>query len=681
MLAFDGTSKVRGKVRAVFRSAKASDSGGSLDEPSPSRKLHHDKSAVPGRHDPKPAPTCGDSMDWQDTYASKRTTADEVVLTIPTGRPILIASGAAQPLGLVESLARHAAHFSDNTIVHLMTLGPAPYTAPEYSDHFRHNAFFIGANVRRAVHEGRADYTPVFLSKIPDLIRQRRMPVDVALIQCTPPDRFGYVNVGVSVDIVMAGIESARLVIAEINPNVPYVYGSGFVKMDRIDAWTWNDVPLIEHLPEEPGEVELEIGRNVASLVEDGSTLQAGIGMIPDAVLRALTDKRDLGVWTEMFSDGVIDLIESGVITGRYKTTHPGKVTASFTFGSRRLYDYIDRNPLFTFQPTDYVNDPRRIADQHKMVAINSALEVDVTGQVCADSIGTRFYSGIGGQVDFIRGASMCPGGKPIIALRSTAKDGAISRIVATLTEGAGVVTSRGDVRYVVTEYGVADLLGKSIRERALAMISIAHPDFRSDLLNDAKARHYVFGDQMEPKGRYPRELERRVTVRGGDVLTLRPIRFTDEPKLVALFYSMSEDALYKRFMRVVKRIPHQERQYFLDVDHVDNVAMVLETCDPRTEPEIVGIAQYFRDPVSNFADVGFIVRDTWQHKGLGRILVDEMIRLARERGIKGLTAEVLSMNHAMLRLFQSTGLDVRTEMESGVCLVEIHFGDGEKKG
>jgi acyl-CoA hydrolase/GNAT superfamily N-acetyltransferase len=620
-------------------------------------------------------------MDWQDIYASKRTTADEVVLTLPTGRPILIASGAAQPLGLVESLARHASHFSDNTIVHLMTLGPAPYTAPEHADHFRHNAFFIGANVRRAVHEGRADYTPVFLSKIPDLIRQRRMPVDVALIQCTPPDRFGYVNVGVSVDIVMAGIEAARLVIAEINPNVPYVYGGGFVKMDRIDAWTWNDVPLIEHLPEEPGEVELEIGRNVASLVEDGSTLQAGIGMIPDAVLRALTDKRDLGVWTEMFSDGIIDLIESGVITGRYKTIHPGKVTASFTFGSKRLYDYIDRNPLFTFQPTDYVNDPRRIAEQHKMVAINSALEVDVTGQVCADSIGTRFYSGIGGQVDFIRGASMCPDGKPIIALRSTAKDGTLSRIVATLTEGAGVVTSRGDVRYVVTEYGVADLLGKSIRERAVALISIAHPDFRGELLNDAKNRHYVFGDQMVPKGRYPRELERRVTARGGDILMLRPIRSTDEPKLVALFYSMSEDALYKRFMRVIKRIPHEERQYFLDVDHVDNVALVLETCDPRTEPEIVGIAQYFRDPVSNFADVGFIVRDSWQHKGLGRILVDEMIRLARERGIKGLTAEVLSMNHAMLRLFQSTGLDVRTEMESGVCLVEIHFGDGEKKG
>ncbi len=615
-------------------------------------------------------------MDWQDRYASKRTTADEAVRTIPVGRPILIGSGAAQPVGLVEALARQADHFSDNTIVHLMTLGPAPYTVPEMAEHFRHNAFFIGANTRKAVHEGRADYTPVFLSKIPDLIRQRRMPVDVALIQCTPPDKFGYVNVGVSVDILMAGIEAARLVIAEVNPNVPVVYGGGFVKMDRIDAWTWNDVPLLEHLPEEPGEVELEIGRNVASLIEDGSTLQAGIGMIPDAVLRALTDKRDLGVWTEMFSDGVIDLIESGVLTGRYKTIHPGKVTASFTFGSRRLYDYIDRNPIFTFQPSDYVNDPRRVAEQHKMVAINSALEVDLTGQVCADSIGTRFYSGIGGQVDFIRGASMCRDGKPIIAMRSTAKDGQISRIVATLTEGAGVVTSRGDVRYVVTEYGVADLLGKSIRERAVALMSIAHPDFRAGLLNDAKNRHYVFGDQVEPRGRYPREIERRVTTRGGEPLLLRPIRPTDEPKLVALFYSMSEDDLYKRFMRVVKRVPHQERQYFLDVDYEDNMAVVLETCDPQTEPEIVGIAQYFRDPISNYADVGFIVRDTWQKKGLGRILVESMVELARARGIKGLTADVLATNQAMLHLFRDTGLTMHSEMEGGVYLVELHFDE-----
>jgi acyl-CoA hydrolase/GNAT superfamily N-acetyltransferase len=613
-------------------------------------------------------------MDWQEVHAAKRATADEAVRRIPAGRPILVASGAAEPLGLVEALGRQAAHFADNTVVHLMTLGPAPYVDPQLGDHFRHNAFFIGSNVRDAVHAGRADYTPVFLSQIPQLIRARRLPVDVALIQCTPPDKFGYVNIGVSVDIVMAGIEAARLVIAEVNPRVPWVYGAGFLKMDRIDLWTVNDAPLIEHLPEEPGAIELEIGRNVASLIEDGSTLQAGIGMIPDAVLRALTDKRDLGVWTEMFSDGIIDLVESGVITGRYKAIHPGKITSSFTFGSQRLYDYVDRNPLFTFQTSDYVNDPRRIAEQHKMVAINSALQVDLTGQVCADSIGTRFYSGIGGQVDFIRGASMCPDGKPIIALRATAKNGTVSRIVPTLTEGAGVVTSRGDVRYVVTEHGVADLLGKSIRERAVALTSIAHPDFRAELLAGAKARHYVFSDQLEPRGRYPREVERRVTARGGETLLLRPIRPTDESKLVTLFYGMSEDALYRRFMRVVKHVAHEERQYFLDVDYADNMAVVLETSDPKSEPEIVAVAQYFRRAPADSAEVGFIVKDSWQGQGLGRVLVDEMIRLARQAGLRALTADVLASNEAMLHLFRASGVSMSTASEGTVVRVEMEL-------
>jgi acyl-CoA hydrolase/ribosomal protein S18 acetylase RimI-like enzyme len=615
-------------------------------------------------------------MEWRERYAAKQCTADEAVTKIPPGRAILIGSGAAEPVGLVEALGRQAARFADNTIVHLMTLGPAPYAAPEHAERFRHNAFFIGANVRGAVHEGRADYTPVFLSRIPGLIRSRRMPVDVVLLQCTPPDKFGYVNIGVSVDVMLAGIESARLVIAEINPNVPRVHGAGFLKMDRVDLWTWNEAPLLEHPRAALSEVELEIGRNVATLIEDGSTLQAGIGAIPDAVMLSLMGKRDLGVWTEMFSEGLIDLIEAGVVTGRYKTIHPGKITSSFAFGTRRLYDYLDRNPLFTFQPSDLVNDPIQIAQQHKMVAINSALEVDLTGQVCADSIGTRFYSGIGGQVDFIRGAAMSKGGKPIIALPSTAKNGALSRIVPTLTKGAGVVTSRGDVRYVATEYGVADLLGKSIRERALALISIAHPSFRAELLREAKAQHYVFVDQIEPRGRYPREIERRVTTKDGRELLLRPLRPTDEPKLTELFYSLSENSMYKRFQRVMKRVPHEERSYYLDVDYVDDMAVVIETCDPQLEPEIVAIAQYFVEPASGFADVGFIVRDAWQGQGLGRILVDEIVRLARARGAAGITADVLATNGAMLALFRRTGLEVKTELEDGVCRLTMPFGE-----
>ena len=613
-------------------------------------------------------------MRWMERYSEKRCTPDEAVMRIPRGRHIFIGSGASEPVGLVEALGRRAAHFADNTIVHLMTLGPAPYVEPKYEGSFRHNAFFIGSNVREAVHQGRADYTPVFLSQIPSLIRSRRLPVQVALIQCSPPDEFGFVNLGVSVDITPAALDAAGLVIAEVNPNVPVVHGAGFVPMDRIDAWVLNDAPLIDRRPEVLTEVAIEIGRNVASLVEDGSTLQAGIGQVPDATLEALAGKRDLGMWTEMFSDRALDLVQAGVINGRYKAVHPGKISASFTFGSRRLYDFLDRNPIFTFHPSDFINDPIRIAQQHKMVAINGALQVDLTGQVCADSIGSKFYSGIGGQVDFIRGAAMCPGGKPIIALPSTARDGSVSRIVPVLTAGAGVVTSRGDVRFVVTEYGIADLLGKSIRERAVALVSIAHPDFRSELLSAAKDRHYVFVDQLEPRGTYPREVEKMVSTRDGTPVHLRPICPADESKLSDLFYSLTDNTLYRRFMRVIKRVPHKDLQYFLDVDYKANMAIVLETREPGREPRIIGMAQYFLDLATHFAEVALVVRDEWQGKGLGTCLIGEMIRLAQENGVAGFTADVLSANHVMVHIFQKAGVEVHSTLGGDTYRLRMPF-------
>ena len=613
-------------------------------------------------------------MDWQARYADKRTTPDEAILCIPRGQHIFIGSGAAEPVALVDAMARNVTHFSDNTVVHLMTLGPAPYVDPAHADYIRHNAFFIGKNVRTAVHEGRADYTPVFLSRIPDLIRARRLPVDVALIQVSPPDEYGYVNLGISVDICLAALKAARLVIAEVDSNVPVIPGAGFIHMDRIDQWVESDEPLIENLPMEPDEVSMEIGRNVASLIEDGSTIQTGIGQIPDATLRALKGKRDLGVWTEMFSDGVMDLMQAGVITGRYKTIHPGKVTSSFAIGSRKLYAYLHRHPEFTFHPSDFVNDPVRIAQQHKMVSINSALQVDLTGQVCADSIGTKFYSGIGGQVDFVRGASMSKGGKPIIALPSTARGGTLSRITATLTEGAGVVTSRGDVRYVVTEYGVADLLGKSIRERAVALIAIAHPDFRSNLLEAAKERHYVFVDQLEPAGKYPREHERTIHAKNGTTVQMRPIRATDEARLTELFYKVSDSTLYKRFMRVLSRVSHTERQYYLDVDYRSNMALVLETTARGKEPEFAGVAQYFLDPATRMADVAFMVRDDWQGQGLGTQLFEHLRSVAEQHEIKGFTADVLSSNRAMIHVFHRSGLEVQSTLDGEVYRLVMPF-------
>ena len=613
-------------------------------------------------------------MNWREQYKDLELTPDEAVRKINRGKHIQISSGASVPTALLEALGRNAVNFSGNTMVHLMTFGDAPHVRPEFDGRIRHNAFFIGANVRKAVHEGRADYTPVFLSRIPSLIRTRRMPVDVALIQCSPPDRYGYVNLGVSVDISLAGIEAADLVIAEINPNVPIVHGSGYVPMDHFDYWVYNDAPLLAHESPEPDEVSMEIGRNVATLIEDGSTLQMGIGAIPDAVLLELGDKKDLGLWTEMFSDGVLPLIEAGVINGKNKETHPGKISSSFSFGTQKLYDFIDNNPLFTFHPSDFINDPVRIAQQHQMVSVNSALEVDLTGQVCADSIGTKFFSGIGGQVDFVRGAAMCEGGRPIIALPSTAKGGTISRISATLTEGAGVVTSRGDVRYIVTEYGIADLLGKSIRERALALISIAHPKFRHELMEAAKARHYVFPDTHEPRGRYPREIEKRTLTRDGVPMLLRALKPSDEQKVQDFFYGVSSSTLSKRFVESLKALPRDVLQDFIDVDYESDLALVLEYNDGAHESEIVALAQYFRDPASNFAEVAFIVGDEWQGRGLGKELFVALAATAEQHGIRGFTAEVLVGNTAMMHMFQSTGLEIMSSIKDGCYHLKMPF-------
>ena len=370
----------------------------------------------------------------------------------------------------------------DIEVVHLLTLGCADYVKPEMEGHFRHNAIFIGANVREAVNDGRADYTPVYLSEVEELFESGAMPLDVALIQVSPPDRHGFCSFGVGVDTTLTAAKCARYVIAQVNDQMPRTYGDSFIHLNQIDTFVESSRPLCE-LPEpEISDLHMAIAKNVASLIEDGAVLQTGIGGIPDAVLRFLMDRKDLGVHTELVSDGVIPLIKAGVITGSRKNFKPRKIILGFVLGTKKLFEFVDNNPIFEFHPSAYTNDPVRIARNDKMVAVNSALQIDLTGQVCSDSVGTYFYSGIGGQVDFLRGASHAKGGKPIIALPSTAKRGAISRIVPMLEPGAGVVTSRGLIRYVVTEYGVAYLHGKSIRERAKALIEVAHPKFRKEL-------------------------------------------------------------------------------------------------------------------------------------------------------------------------------------------------------
>ena len=421
-------------------------------------------------------------MAWETEYTKRLQTADEALRHVKSGMRVYIQPGCAEPETLVEALMRRAPEVHDVEIVHMMTMGAAPYVAPDMAGHFRHNAVFIGANVRDAINDGRADYTPIYLSEIEELFESGEMPIDVALIEVSPPDSHGFCSFGVGVDTTLTAAKCARYVVAQLNNYMPRTYGDSFIHVSDIDAVVESSRPLCELKQPVITDMHVAIARNVAGLIEDGAVLQTGIGGIPDAVLPFLMDRKDLGVHSELVSDGVIPLIEAGVITGARKNYKPRKVIVGFALGTRKMFEFVDNNPIFEFHPTAYTNDPGLIARNDNMVAINSALQVDLTGQVCSDSIGNQFYSGIGGQVDFLRGASRSKGGKPIIAISSTAKDGTISRIVPMLSPGAGVVTSRGLVRYVVTEHGVAYLHGKSIRERAQALIEIAHPKFRDEL-------------------------------------------------------------------------------------------------------------------------------------------------------------------------------------------------------
>ncbi len=431
-------------------------------------------------------------MQWIDEYRSKMTTADQALQVVRSGNRVYIHQGCNEPEVLVRALTRRSPELHGVEVIHMATMGNADYTLPEHEGHFRHNAFFVGGNTRQAVQEGRADFMPVFLGEIEELFRSGALPIDVALICCTPPDDYGYMSLGPGVDITLTAAQFARHVIVQVNDQVPRTLGDSFLHVSRADRIVEASQPLPEYHAGAVTDLHRAIAGHIAGLIPDGATLQMGIGGIPNAVLSALHHHKDLGVHTEMFSDGIVDLILAGVINNRKKSIHPNKVISGFALGTKRLFDFLHNNPIFEFHPTAYTNDPFIIAQNQHMVAINSAIEVDLTGQVCSDSFGPVLYSGIGGQVDFIRGAARSKGGLPIIALPATARGETISRIVPQLRPGAGVVTSRGDVHYVVTEFGVAYLHGRTIRQRVEALIPIAHPKFRDDLLDYARRMNYL---------------------------------------------------------------------------------------------------------------------------------------------------------------------------------------------
>jgi acyl-CoA hydrolase/N-acetylglutamate synthase-like GNAT family acetyltransferase len=614
--------------------------------------------------------------DWKEKYKSSLASAEQAVKRIRPGQRIFIGTGVGEPLELVSALTKRAYELPDTEILHLLTFGDAPYAHRELAQYFRVNSFFIAENVRDIIQEGLGDYTPVYLSDIPRLFDSGQLPLDVALIHVSPPDPHGLCSFGVSVDIVKSAAENASLVIAQVNPNMPRTLGNASIHVHDIDVLVPTEAAILEVPPLEVTETTRQIAEYVASLVEDGCTLEFGIGRIPQVLPGFLKGKKDLGVHTEMVTDGIVDLIEGGVVTGARKTMDRGKVVASFAVGTRRLYEYIDNNPSFAFYPTEYVNDLSIIRQQNKMIAVNTALEVDLTGQICADSIGSKFHSGVGGQVDFNRGAAKSRGGKAVIALPATAKDGTISRIVTHLSEGAGVVTTRAGVHYVVTEFGVAYLHGKSIQERALALISVAHPKFRADLLRQAIEAKYLSAELSDKEGKImvgPKELRTTFLLNDGTQLNFRPIHPTDEPRMRELFYKLSEATIYYRFMGYQKRVSRQQIQDFVYIDHRNDVTIVCTLPEAHGE-EIIAVGSYYLDQKTNLAEVAFTVSDSWQNKGIGTFLLNYLIRIARRSGIRGFTAEVLRDNKPMQAVINKSNCKIKSKFTGNVLSYELDF-------
>jgi acyl-CoA hydrolase/GNAT superfamily N-acetyltransferase len=576
---------------------------------------------------------------------------------IRPGSRVFVGSGAGCPRALVRSLMENAAALEDAELVHVHAFGEAPWLQPAVAAAFSVNAFVAGPEIREAVRQGRADYTPCFLSEIPALFLDGILPLDAALVQVSPPDAHGYCSFGVSVDVVSAACRAARTVIAQINPRMPRTHGQSFIHRDAIHACFEAGEELPEQAFPPPSPALAAIGKYVAQLVEDGCTLRLGVGALPEAVLHNLAGHRDLGIHTEMLGEAFLPLLESGVINNRRKTLHPGKTIASFCVGTRRLYDYVHDNPHVEFHPTEYVDNPLVIARNDRMVSVASALEVDLSGQVVADPFGHGFFSGFGGQVDFIRGATMSAGGVPIVALPSTTEDGTASRIQPFLREGAGVVTSRGDVHYVVTEYGVATLRGRSLRERALELIQIAHPEFRGQLLREAVAHGTLPSYQKAP----PRpvadlgDLELRKLRLRGQSFILRPLHPSDIRRLQEFFYSHTMETIQMRYGYAITRMTRERAYDLVNVDQSRDLALaVFEVQGPRQIIHAVG--RYYLDREGKSAEVAFVVRETKRRLGLASTLMLALMDVARKRGLSSLWGRVRKDNLPMLALFKRFG-------------------------
>ena len=590
-------------------------------------------------------------------FAEKKLTAAEAVRKIRHGSSVFIGTGCGEPQELIRAMVTDQA-IQDIVIYQMLSSTLSQYVyEPDFLSRFSLKLFFISPYMRQAAFDGKIDYLPAYLSQIPELFYSEQINLDVALVQVSPPDEFGFCCLGISVDITLAGLKMAKTVIAQVNPRMPTTWGDSHIHVDEIDYLVYHDEPMVEFIPATKNQQVVErIAHYVIQLVDDGATLQVGFGHLPDAILPYLKGKKDLGIHTQVITDGLLPLLKEKVITNRKKTYLPNRVVASLCMGSGDLYRYVHNNPMFYFRASEFVNDPNVIARNDNFISLSSALEVDLTGQICTDSKGYLFYSGIGDQVDFIRGSKMSKNGFSIIALPSTAQNGAVSRIVSHLSEGAGIATTRGDIDIVVTEYGIAELHGKSIYQRVMELTQIAHPRFREDLINDAKKRHYIFPDQVPPSRQdliFLENYKSYLDLPNGKSVEFRPLLSSDEFAIRNFFYSLRDQSIYYRFFhrkRVFKREMLQKQ--WATVDYRKNMSIV-GVVQKGKYKEIIAIGSYYGEDDSDRAEVAFLVREDFQSMGMGGYLLEVLEEIAKENQYKAFTATVMSENVAMIHLFK----------------------------
>jgi acyl-CoA hydrolase len=618
-------------------------------------------------------------MDWKRRYASKVVDAPEAVSKIMRGSRVFIGTGCGEPQHLIHAMVKED-QLQDIMVYQMLSSTLSQFVDDaSFTRRFSLKLFFISQSMRKAAFEGKIDYIPEYLSQIPRMFSSHRIGLDAALVQVSPPDKFGYCSLGVSVDITRSAVANSPVVIAQVNPKMPRTWGDSFVNVDDIDWLVPYEEPLVEALPRiKDNEVSRRIGLYVSQLVDDGATLQIGFGNLPNAILQYLDGKNDLGIHTQLITDGLLPLFKKKVITNKKKTLLPGRVVTSLCMGSEKIYRYVDNNPVFYFRSSEFVNDPTVIARNDNLISISSALEVDITGQVCSDSMGYLFYSGIGDQVDFLRGSSMSKGGFSIIALPSTAQNGAVSRIVPSLSEGAGVATTRGDVNFVITEYGIAELKGKGIYQRVMELAQIAHPKFREELIEVAKKRHYIFADQLPPTTEDLLFLEGykyTLKLKDGKVVEFRPLLPSDEFAYRNFFYSLQEKTIYMRYFYKMRTFSHEVVQkQWSSVDYHKNMS-ILGLVQKGGHKEIMAIGSYAQDS-DNRAEVAFVVREDFQGKGIASYLLEILEKIARENHYNSFCATVLRENSAMISVFKKRFPQAKISSSGGSDLkIEMAFG------